>query len=691
MLANCGHNEYGGITGGSPGDQSKTEYYVRSWYNGSWNGVLRHSNRNVGIQIAQIARDLAKNDNIGYDQNRRHTYYQRLRSANWNPSSIRTKCDADCSSSTCANVIAAGHKLNNSALTSISPHCTTSTIRAALTSVGFSWLTASRYRTSDAYLPPGDILLHTGHHVTINLDSGSKSGSNINVSSGGGSVANAFVPRLTAPSTSDKNWINVAYGGKNRCIVCGSNGSVLPNCFSGDTKIITDEGEIELGAHAGGLYRILTIDGTYRWAAIGYFGVQDMYKVHLSNGNSYTCTLNHRWVIYRDNKNYEIIKTKDLKPGMKIKSIYQKNFVYVIDVRYTRNNDLAFCPVEPHTHTCVLAGGEITGQCTGYAWGRFMELIGEEPDLSTGNAGLWYKNTRDGYSRGRTPQLGAVACWSRPGAAGHVAIVESIGTTGTVTFSNSGYNSKRFFITSGTAPNYTSWQGYEFQGFIYNPNDYSVGGGGNLYDTLNDQDDAIMREVLYMSGTRPTTIKTNIRLSVINYTTALNSFFAGMINTGGSGSGSSVDASKLTGNYKIIFEFLVGKGLNARPHAGYAQILRENLMEILFAVSSDGYGSIGICQWTFGRKTAMIAYVGNDWRTDLTGQLNYLWRELNGSYKNSVLNPIKKVPNNVTGAKSAADIFVRKFEVPANVNVRSRERQKWAEQFWNQLAIQQTI
>lgn len=54
-----------------------------------------------------------------------------------------------------------------------------------------------------------------------------------------------------------------------------------------------------------------------------------------------------------------------------------------------------------------------------------------------------------------------------------------------------------------------------------------------------------------------------------------------MINTGGSGSGSSVDASKLTGNYKIIFEFLVGKGLNAAPHVGYAQILKENLMEIL--------------------------------------------------------------------------------------------------------------
>lgn len=39
-----------------------------------------------------------------------------------------------------------------------------------------------------------------------------------------------YTARLTAPDTDDKRWINVNYGGYNRCIVRDSSGSVLPNC-----------------------------------------------------------------------------------------------------------------------------------------------------------------------------------------------------------------------------------------------------------------------------------------------------------------------------------------------------------------------------------------------------------------------------------------------------------------------------
>lgn len=39
----------------------------------------------------------------------------------------------------------------------------------------------------------------------------------------------AFTPRLSAPSTSDKHWIQIAYGGLNECIHIRG-GSVLPNC-----------------------------------------------------------------------------------------------------------------------------------------------------------------------------------------------------------------------------------------------------------------------------------------------------------------------------------------------------------------------------------------------------------------------------------------------------------------------------
>ena len=74
---------------------------------------------------------------------------------------------------------------------------------------------------------------------------------------------------------------------------------------------------------------------------------------------------------------------------------------------------------------CInISGGSVLPNCVGYAYGRFMEIMGKTScNLSTHNAGLWYGNTADGYQRGASPRLGAVVCWSRPGDAGHVAIV----------------------------------------------------------------------------------------------------------------------------------------------------------------------------------------------------------------------------------------------------------------------------
>ena len=47
---------------------------------------------------------------------------------------------------------------------------------------------------------------------------------------GGKSMA-TFVPRTTAPSTTDKNWISVKYGGYNHAMVINSStGAVIPNC-----------------------------------------------------------------------------------------------------------------------------------------------------------------------------------------------------------------------------------------------------------------------------------------------------------------------------------------------------------------------------------------------------------------------------------------------------------------------------
>lgn len=409
MISNCGHNENNGISGGVAGDQTGTEYQVCAWYSRPWKCVLRYPTLSSAVVIAQCARDAANNENIGYDQPRRLTFYKQLATSavNWYPSNITTACDADCSSSTCACIIAAGHQLGDSTLSGTPNYLTTQSIRSTLVSRGWTLLTASKYLSSDAYLLPGDVLLNDGAHAAINLDAGSSSGSDIVVSDGSTITANV--------------------------------------------------------------------------------------------------------------------------------------------------------------------------------------------------------------------------------------------------------------------------------------------GGGNLYDTENDEDDAILREVAYLNGYTPTVNKTNIRLSVINYTSALQAIFYGKV---GYGSGVSVDASALTGNYRIILEYCMSKGMNAAGGCGVCANIQQESSGNPNAVSTDGNSSIGICQWTGDRKTALINYLNGNWQNNLTGQLDYLWVELTGSYKSNVLDPILAVPNTEAGAREAAYIFVSEFERPSRywggVDTYA-VRQEYASQFWNQLVLQQSV
>ncbi len=174
MISNCGHDENGKYTGGKTGDQTGGEYAVINWYNRPWSCVLRYPDINAALKIAETAKAAAINNNVGYDQGERLTYYNCLKAVKWDPAKITTPCEGDCSATTAANIIAAGNLLGISKLKSISPSNTTSTLRKALIGAGFKLLTDSKYLTSDKYLLPGDIPLYDGHHVVINLDYGSE-------------------------------------------------------------------------------------------------------------------------------------------------------------------------------------------------------------------------------------------------------------------------------------------------------------------------------------------------------------------------------------------------------------------------------------------------------------------------------------------------------------------------------------
>lgn len=837
-----------------------------------------------------------------------------------------------------------------------------------------------------------------------------------------------FIPRLTAPDWNSKYWIVTSRGGYNRCIPIYGGPSVTPNCFTGDTEIITRNGTVRLDSIVDESIEALSEGGIYRPAKGIYCGKQHIYRVTFANGKSYDCTANHRWVVhkisYYNGKRYikDTIKTTlELKSCDHIPYVFindedksfegiQNGFIYgdgryycgrryscallcgakidymrdyfkdaphscteahgvvnyysypntykqippissdlsylrgficgllasdgcvdkygcpsistvkkedaikiseilsvlgyihnvietVRDTNYKSDSHLfrldikkesippsmflnpthyaricekrgnrkytsiksivdlgietdVYCIQEPETHTMVLKGGILTGQCTGYVHGRYMEIMGATScNLSIGNAGEYWGFVQDGYERGSTPKLGAVICWRRPGEAGHVAIVEQINPDGSIVTSNSAYHSTRFYTQTLYPPNYTWSSNYILQGFIYNP---AVSGGlgnmvegfltaaknlvgkklsrgfknslgpsiqlvtrsamavpglinviiptvgapsdlakkgvvsgmgdfiegpaygnmkapqvgdivllrndesrtyqarndcdklaivtevknsdisavhvnssnvvanttykisykaicgyyrpkwekvnniafaagaytqvGSLYDTTNTAEDATIREIGYLSTDyKPTVASSNIRLSVVNYTTLLSTLFNTLVGTCNTGMGVITDG--LPQKAKIIVDFLLGKGLNAAAACG---IIGNIKSESEFNTASIGdYGtSFGICQWHFERGDRMKQVAGSDWKNNLTGQLEYLWQELQSTYYATVLAPLNAVANTQDGAMQAADIFVRHFEIPDNINKESEKRQAQAAEYYNLLVFQ---
>ena len=175
MIANSGHDERGKYSGGNAGDQTGTEWQVRSWYKYSygWNCILRYPDEKVGKAIAKAARAAANNDNIGYDQYQRLTFWYELVKSEYDPAKIKNKCESDCSAGVTAIAKAVGYKLNIQSLKDLSITNYTGSMKPNFRAAGFEVLTDEKYLISDKYLKAGDILLNERHHTCINLDDGS--------------------------------------------------------------------------------------------------------------------------------------------------------------------------------------------------------------------------------------------------------------------------------------------------------------------------------------------------------------------------------------------------------------------------------------------------------------------------------------------------------------------------------------
>ena len=176
MSVTIGHasiDENGKAYNGTAGDQTAKEVCTRTWYNKSWDVVLRCTDATMAEKMAVACEQACANNKIGYDQYQRNTLYAQAQKVNFDLSKITTACECDCSSLMCVCAIAAG--ISPSGLYSGGNMRTTRNMRDAFKATGkFEVLTDTKYLTSDEYLKRGDIIVNEGSHTVMVLSNGSK-------------------------------------------------------------------------------------------------------------------------------------------------------------------------------------------------------------------------------------------------------------------------------------------------------------------------------------------------------------------------------------------------------------------------------------------------------------------------------------------------------------------------------------
>lgn len=178
-MSNCGHGENNRYSGGTAGDQTGTEWYLRSWYSYPWNYIIRWKDQSLGNLFADLAVEAAQNNLVGYDQGQRETFWAHLKASNYRPSQITIACEADCSSGTIALIKAVGYLKGIAELKNCNATYTGNMMDYFQSASGkkyFEVLTG-KYLTDSSLARRGDINLNTVHHVNITVDNGANSGS----------------------------------------------------------------------------------------------------------------------------------------------------------------------------------------------------------------------------------------------------------------------------------------------------------------------------------------------------------------------------------------------------------------------------------------------------------------------------------------------------------------------------------
>lgn len=177
LIGHASIDERGKASGGQAGDQTGKEVYIRDWYNGNWNVVLRPVSADIAEKMAAACETLCKGNLVGYDQYQRNTLWDELEKVGWDAAKLKTRCETDCSAFMSACARAAGidiPRVNMGGGAYNAP--VTYTMREAFSKTGaFQVLTDAKYTSSDRYLKRGDVLVRESGHTAMALSDGAQS------------------------------------------------------------------------------------------------------------------------------------------------------------------------------------------------------------------------------------------------------------------------------------------------------------------------------------------------------------------------------------------------------------------------------------------------------------------------------------------------------------------------------------
>lgn len=141
----------------------------------------------------------------------------------------------------------------------------------------------------------------------------------------------------------------------------------------------------------------------------------------------------------------------------------------------------------------------------------------------------------------------------------------------------------------------------------------------------------------------------------------------------------SASYSSSSSQQAVVWNYFKNKGLNDKAIAGIMGNIQQESGFNSSAVNKSS-GASGIFQWLGGRKNGLQDYaksVGKSW-SDLQVQLDYAWKELQGSEKKSLAS----LQRNDLSASQHASEFDRLFERSGGSAV--GKRQDYANQYFNQ-------